>query len=137
MKGMILARMFVKLMSDNFIEKHVCQKLVIVKTVNLKKLENNMKLKYYVTSKTYNVIGDVLDVALCSSGSQVEWKRPEIQREWTEVLFDNELDALNYLRTLYADRPLTVLEDTGKVLSTFGHESGLTTIRIRREHNND
>lgn len=51
---MIVTNMFAKLMSDNFIEKHVCQRLVTVKIVILKKPENNMN--------TQNKLRKVLDL---------------------------------------------------------------------------
>ena len=89
--------------------------------------------KLYITSVSYNVVGEPLDVTLCEYENKIEWKQPAIQRCWSEVLFNDEYSALVKLREMYPDRLLTVFEDTGKVLSTFGHESGFTSMVIRRE----
>lgn len=91
-------------------------------------------MKYYITSIGYNVLGDNLVQTLCSYGGKIEWHQPHFERAWSELLFDSEIDALNALRKLYPDRLLTVLEDTGKILSTYGHESGLTSMKIKKEY---
>jgi len=96
-----------------------------------------MSNKYYITSIGYNVLNEELDQTLCQYETKIEWAQPSFQRCWTEMLFDTELDALNQLRSMYTDRTLTVLEDTGKVVSTYGHESGITTMRIRKEVSNE
>ena len=89
--------------------------------------------KYYVTSIGYNVLGAPLDMTLCTYENKIEFRQPHFERAWTELLFDSELEALETLRKLSPDRLLTVFEDTGKVVSTYGHESGLTSMRIRKE----
>ena len=93
--------------------------------------------KFYITSIGFNVLGDELDMTLCQYENKIEFRQPHFERAWSEVLFDSELDALNKLQDLYPDRRLTILEDTGKVLSTWGHETGLTSMKIRKEKNND
>lgn len=92
-------------------------------------------MKLYITSISYNVVGEPLDVTLCEYNGEIAWKQPSIQRCWQELIFNDEYSALCALRKLYPDRLLTVFEDTGKVLSTHGHESAFTTIVIRREEN--
>jgi hypothetical protein len=48
-------------------------------------------------------------------------------------MFPSEYAALAEVRKLYPDRLLTVFEDTGKIISTHGPESGFTSMRIRKE----
>ena len=91
-------------------------------------------MKYFVKSIAYNVIGEPLDVTLCEYEGKIEWKQPYFQRNWNEILFNDEYSALAEVRKLYPDRLLTVFEDTGKVLSTFGPESGFTSIKIIKEN---
>lgn len=90
--------------------------------------------KFYVQSKTWNVLGEELEVSLCQYEGKTEFKQP-FQRAWTEMLFDSEIEALEALRKIYSHRTLTVFEDTGKVLSTFGHESAFTYMKIKKEQN--
>jgi hypothetical protein len=93
--------------------------------------------KFYITSIGYNVLYEELDQTLCVSkdGKTVRWAQPYFERFFEELLFDTEYEALNHLQTMYPDRKLTVLEDTGKVLSTWAHETGLTSMVIRQERN--
>ena len=90
-------------------------------------------MKYYLTSIKYNVFGDDLPVTLAINPDtkKNEWSHPHETRR--EILyFETELAALLELRKMYPDRILTVLEDTGKIISTWAHESGITTMKIRR-----
>ncbi len=90
-------------------------------------------MKYYITSTSYNVVGEPLNVTLCEYEGKREWKDPSFQRCWEEVLFHDEYSALAALRKMYPERLLTVFEDTGKVISTHGPESAFTTMKIRKE----
>lgn len=91
--------------------------------------------KYYVTSVQYNVLGDDLEVTLCELDGKVGWAQPHFQRSWMECEFSSELEALEALRKLYPEKLLTVLYDTGKVLTTWGHETGVTSMKIREVMN--
>lgn len=86
---------------------------------------------YIVTSTIHTIGGNEAQGVL----SEFEGKRRFAQyfeRAWDSLEFDTELEALETLRAMYPDRTLTVWEDTGKVLSTWGHESGLTSMKIKR-----
>ncbi len=99
-----------------------------------RKVGSKMSLKYYVTTVVYTIGGGEDTATLSEYNGKVKFAQ-HFERAWTEKLFDTEIDALTYLRGMYPDRTLTVFEDTGKIISTFGHESGMTTIKIRRERN--
>lgn len=88
-------------------------------------------MKFYIQSIGYNVLGQELQQELCQYQNKKDWMQPWFQRAWETCEFGNEIEALECLRTMYPDRVLTVLEDTGKVLSTRGHETGLTSMVIR------
>ncbi len=90
-------------------------------------------MKYYITSIGYNVLYQELEETLCQYENKVEWRQPYIDRAWDEILFKTELEALTKLRELYPDKTLTLFEDTGKIVSTDGNESGLTSMVIRKE----
>ena len=92
-------------------------------------------MKYYITSIGYNVLGDELDQTLCTYDGKIEFRQPHFERAWTELTFENQFEALKYLRELYPERLLTLFEDTGKVLTHVnnGQESWLTAMRIRKE----
>ena len=92
-----------------------------------------MKNKYYVTATSYNVLFDEIETTLCCYNGKNEFRQPSFERCWTERVFDCELDALNFLKEMFPDRLLTVFSDTGKVVSTYGHESALTSMVIRQE----
>lgn len=89
--------------------------------------------KYYITTTSYNVLYEEIEQTFCEYEGRKDWAQPSFQRCWTEILFDSEYEALCELRKLYPERMLTVLEDTGKVVSTYAHESGLTSMVIRKE----
>lgn len=91
-----------------------------------------MKTKYYVTSIGYNVLGDELDQELCEYNGELRFAQPSFERAWSTVEFDSELEALNKLQEMHPDRKLTMFEDTGKILTTFGHETGFTSMVIRQ-----
>lgn len=91
-------------------------------------------LKYYVTSIVYTIDGDDSPAELSEYNGQFKFAQ-YFERTWSTKLFDSELEALNFLRQLYPEKTLTVLEDTGKIVSTFGHESAITSMKIRKETN--
>ena len=92
-------------------------------------------MSYYITSIGYNVLYEELEETLCELEERKAWKQPHIDRYWAVSDFDSEYSALLCLREIYPDRLLTVLEDTGKVVSTHGHESGFTSMVIRKVGN--
>lgn len=89
-----------------------------------------MAQKYIVKSTVYTMSGDA-PAYLAEYGGQIKFSQ-HFERAWSTLLFDTELDALNKLRELYPDKQLTVFEDTGRVVTTWGHESGLTSMKIQR-----
>ena len=93
-------------------------------------------MKYFIKSKCWTAGEYWDDVELAEYDSKIKFAQ-HFEREFTTIEFDSELDALNKLREMFPDRLLTVLEDTGKVLSTWGHETGLTSMKIKRICNHD
>lgn len=87
-------------------------------------------MKYIVKSTVYTMNGEA-PAYLAEYEGEIRFAQ-HFERAWSTLLFGTELDALNKLREIYPDRQLTVLEDTGRVLSTWGHESGLTSMKIQK-----
>lgn len=93
-------------------------------------------MKYIIKSTGYNVLGDELQQELGQYESKIEWVQPYLNRNWDTLEFSSEYGALCQLRKMYPDKVLTVLEDTGKVILTYGIESGLTSMIIKQVKDN-
>lgn len=87
--------------------------------------------EFFVSSKCYPIGGGEADCELATYQGKYKFAQ-YFERAWTTVFFQSEYEALVFLRTLFPDRHLTVLEDTGKVVSTIGYESGITSMTIRK-----
>lgn len=92
---------------------------------------------FIIKSKSYNVLGEELEVYLCQYENKIDWAQPYFQRCWTEIEFSSEIEALTQLQNIYPDRKLTVLEDTGKILSTWSHETNFTSMKIIKINEGD
>lgn len=93
-------------------------------------------MKYIIKSTGYNVLGDELQQELGQYEAKIDWIQPYLNRDWDTLEFFSEYEALCQLRKMYPDRVLTVLEDTGKVISTYGIESGMTSMIIKQVKDN-
>ena len=47
--------------------------------------------KYYITSVGYNVLGEELEMSLCTYENKLEFRQPSFERAWEEILFDSEV----------------------------------------------
>lgn len=89
-------------------------------------------MRYIIKSIGYNVSFKELEMTLCEFEGKHEFRQPHFERCWNVLEFSSEYDALVALRKLYPDKFLSVLEDTGKVLATYGPETSMTSIKIKR-----